>query len=116
MQYPDLYVRVLRDLRSGKTIKEASEALGDLVQACRETGKLGEITIKLKIKPDRGDTGQYFIEDQITTKVPEHPRGQTIMFGSPDNNLTRTDPRQQELELKSVDNNHTDELKTLGGQ
>ncbi len=115
MLHNDLYARVLRDLRAGRTLLEASEALGDLVNACRETGKMGEITLKLKIKPDRGDTGQYFLEDQLTVKTPEHPRGQTIMFGTPDNNLTRTDPRQQELTLKSVDDD-TSELKKVGEQ
>lgn len=98
----DLYIHTVNQLRSGKTAAELSEKLNTVVRACRDTQKVGEITLRLKVKPDKGDTGQYFIEDTVTAKTPEFERGKTIMWGTPEGNLQRTDPNQGELELRTV--------------
>lgn len=99
----DLFLETLRQLRSGRTQEELSEALNELVQCCRSTGKSGEIVLKIKINPDKGDSGQYFLNDEINIKKPKFERGRTIMYGTPEGNLQRTDPNQHELPLRSVD-------------
>lgn len=98
----DLFLETIRQLRSGRTQEEAAEKLAQLVQDCRHTGKKGTLTIKMTINPDKGDTGQYFIADEITVKAPKFERGNTLMWGTPDGNLQRTDPNQGELPLRSV--------------
>lgn len=103
----DLFLHTVSELRSGRTQQELSETLNDLVGKCRDTGKKGAITLKISIIPDKGDTGQYFLTDTITTKEPEFERGQTIMWGTPDGNLQRTDPSQGELNLRAVSEEQT---------
>ncbi|WP_041522967.1 hypothetical protein [Gilvimarinus agarilyticus] len=98
----DLFLETIKQLRSGKTQDELSEYVNQLVQDCRATGKMGTITLQIKIKPDTGDTGQYFLEDKITVKKPAFERGKTLMFGTPEGNLQRTDPNQGELPLRDV--------------
>ncbi len=98
----DLFLHTVSQLRGGRTQEELSKQLNEIVNACRDTGKVGEITLKIKVKPDRGDTGQYFLEDKVVQKLPEFERGKTLMFGTPDGNLQRTDPNQHELPLRSV--------------
>jgi len=98
----DLFNVTVSQLRNGRTQDELSEKLNEVVNACRETGKMGEITLKIKVKPDKGANGQYFLEDAITAKAPQADRGQTIMFGTPEGNLQRNDPRQAEMELRKV--------------
>ena len=98
----DLFTQVVNQLGSGKTQDELSKKMNELVQACRSTGKVGDLTLKIKVRPDKGDTGQYFLEDTVRLKLPEFERGKTLMFGTPEGNLQRTDPNQGELELKSV--------------
>lgn len=98
----DLFTHTVNQLRNGRTQEELSEKLNEVVNACRDTGKVGEITLKIKVYPDKGDTGQYFLKDDVTTKAPKPDRGQTIMFGTPEGNLQRNDPRQGDLPLKEV--------------
>ncbi|GEM_PF-722977 len=78
--------------------EEATDALNDLVHATTETGKAGELVIKIKMRPIGGKAGQMELEADVKTKLPQPTRGKTILFATPDNNLQRTDPRQQTLE------------------
>jgi len=99
----DLFTNTVNQLRSGRTQEELSKKLNEIVNACRDTGKVGELTLKIKVRPDKGDTGQYFLEDNVVVKLPEFERGKTLMFGTPEGNLQRTDPNQGELPLRSID-------------
>jgi len=98
---PDLWNATVAQLRSGTAQEELSEKLAAAVNAARDTGKQAEITLKLTVKPV-GD-GQYELRYKINDKLPEFERGATLMFGTPDGNLTRDDPNQQKLNLRSAD-------------
>jgi hypothetical protein len=98
---PDLFTHVLNQLRYGAAQEDLSEQLAHCVDRARETGKAAEITLKIKIKP-QGQSGQYILLDEIKVKAPEPVKEQTIMFGTPEGNLTREDPRQQKLPLRDV--------------
>lgn len=98
----DLFNATVAQLRNGSTQIEASELLHELVEACRETNKVGEITLKIKVRPD-GGTGQFFLEDQVTINAPKSERGKTLFFGTPEGNLQREDPRQKKLPLRDVE-------------
>lgn len=92
---------VLGELRFGETLDELTSKMAELVAAVGNTQKVGEITIKLKLKPGAG--GSIEITDEIKAKIPELPKGSSLFFATPENNLVRNDPRQQALPLKSVD-------------
>jgi len=98
----DLFLETVRQLRSGKTQDELSQAVNELVNDCRNTGKAGELVLKIKINPDKGGNGQYFLSDEVVVKRPKYDRSKTLMFGTPEGNLQRTDPNQGELPLRSV--------------
>lgn len=98
----DLFLETVRHLRGGRTQEELSQKLAQLGQDCRATGKQGTLTLTIKVKPDKGDTGQYFFEDDVKTVEPKFDRGQTIFFGTPEGNFQRTDPNQSELPLRDV--------------
>lgn len=78
--------------------EEATEALNDLVHATTETGKAGSITLTIKMKPIGGKAGQMELDTDVKAKLPTPTKGRTILFTTPDNNLQRTDPRQQTLD------------------
>jgi hypothetical protein len=101
MANQELAVDTLKALRYGQAEAELSEAISEAVQAARDTGKQSVITMKITIKP-QGNSGQYFITDEISTKLPKLPKEQTIMFGTPEGNLLRDDPRQQKLPLRDL--------------
>ncbi|WP_339678275.1 hypothetical protein [uncultured Zhongshania sp.] len=108
---PDLALHVIKQLRSGRTLDDLNKAIAEAVDRSREIGKASEITLKIKIKPDKGQNGQYFLSDQIIKKMPEYDRGQTILFGTPEGNLQREDPAQQRLDLREVKQETQTELK-----
>jgi len=111
---PDLYLDTLRNLTFGQTAEDASKALAKCVQRSAETGKKSTITIKLTISPVGNRTGQIKIDDTITTKLPEVERGGSLVFSTPDGNLTRTNPKQGSMDLRAVDAPDTTTLKTAG--
>ena len=78
--------------------EEATDALNDLVHAVTETGKAGQITLSIKMKPIGGKAGQIELDTDVKTKLPQPTRGKALLFATPDNNLQRENPRQQTLD------------------
>lgn len=94
--------------------EEATEALNDLVHATTETGKAGSLTLTIKMKPIGGKAGQMELETDVKAKLPAPTKGKTILFTTPDNNLQRSDPRQQTLEgVRDVNQESTAQQQTL---
>lgn len=103
---------VLRDIRYGDSIDELSEKFGALVGAVTATQKAGEITYKIKLKPAGGDAIEVI--DSISVKMPELPRGSSVFFATPENNLVRNDPRQPALDgLRDVSSQPAAQLKDI---
>lgn len=95
------FLDTLREIEGGNLLDELSEIQHDLLGAIQSTNKEGEITIKLKYKPD--GHGQMFITAETKTKEPKFPRGKSLFFITSDNNLSRQDPRQSSLDLRRVE-------------
>lgn len=98
----DLYAFTLGQLRGGKTQEELSKELNQLIQDCRATNGKGEITLTIAVRPDKGDSGQYFLRPSIKTKSPQFAIGDTLFWGTTEGNLQRHDPAQGEFDLKVV--------------
>lgn len=96
----------LRTLRKGKTVIELDDAVTELIEKVKSTGRAGELTLKIKVKPvgKGGDVDQVNVEDDVVMKLPRFERGVTMFFVTDDNSLVRTDPRQGEIPgLRPVD-------------
>jgi hypothetical protein len=96
-----LFADVLRDMRGGQSHDELSEALQALVKQCCETGRAGEITYSLSIKPTKSAEAVE-ITDKIGLKEPRNERGSSLFFVSGTYDLTRNNPRQEKLDLREV--------------
>lgn len=91
----------LREIRFGECLDELTKEIGTLVAAVNNTGKAGSITLTIKLKPVGG--GAIEVSDDIKAKIPLLPKGSSVFFATPENNLVRNDPRQPQLEgLKDV--------------
>ncbi|MDH5857772.1 hypothetical protein [Lampropedia aestuarii] len=77
---------------------ELTDALNDMVHASTETGKLSELNLKIKMKPQGGTSGQVELDMDVKAKLPQPTRGKTLMFATPDNNLQRENPKQKTLD------------------
>ncbi len=88
---------VLRELSKGKTHDELSEAIWDLLQRVRDTGKAGSVSLTIKMKPLKEDSSVVVVEDDINLKLPDYPRLPSMFYADRQGNLSRTNPLQDEL-------------------
>lgn len=105
------FIDTLRDLEAGHLLDELSATQHSLVDAIRLAGKGGELTIKLTYKPD--GSGQMTIKADVKAKEPVLSRGTSLFFLTPEGNLTRKDPRQQEIPLRSVADESPEPLRQV---
>lgn len=106
--------RTLREMRNGQCVEELSEQLAGLVAAVRLTGRGGSLTFKLTVKPaSRGETVALMLTDDVNVKMPKAERPSNIFFANENNLLQRSDPRQKELELRSVTSPAVAELRSV---
>lgn len=103
----------LRDQRAGEMQEELAVELNRLVAAVTATGKKGKLVLTLTVAPLREATEQLVVEDDIVAKLPKMSKGATLYYGTPENNLSRRDPRQADLEFKSVPVREAPELKSV---
>jgi hypothetical protein len=103
------FVEFLHEQRRGATHVELSEALNKVTEAVVEHGKVGSITLTVKVKP--GGDGMVIVEDEIKAKAPEPGRAANIYYVDDDANLQREDPRQQRLPLREVGKEKVRDIK-----
>jgi hypothetical protein len=90
------FADTLTALRRGELVDELAEALNELTTACADTGKVGTLTVSIKLKP--GSAGQIEVTDEVKLKMPTPNKSSTLMFATPEGNLQRDDPRQMSIE------------------
>ncbi len=105
---------VLEDLNNGQTPTDLADALRNAVEAVKKTGKMATVTFSLKIKPgNRGAVEKVEIEDAIKCNLPSTDRAKSFFFIDKDNTLSRRDPNQPELDLKTLEQTGPVELKRV---
>ena len=103
---PDLFMHTVNNLLFGATSVELSEELNACVDAARLTGKQATLSLTLKIKPVGHNSGQYEIIDTVKASLPKYEKGKTLLFGTPEGNLQRENPRQPDISgLREADTN-----------
>lgn len=98
------FALTLQDIRDGRLNAEMTAKFNELIAAVAQTGKGGELTLKLKIKPASrgGDIDKITISDALDVKLPKPERGDDFFWLTDDNELSRNHPRQGNLELRDV--------------
>jgi hypothetical protein len=92
---------MLREHRNGITHDTLSDKLQELVAAVTQEQRAGKLVLTIGIKPmGKGDGLEVSAEVKITP--PKETPGVSIFFSSPECNLVRADPRQQNLELREI--------------
>ena len=86
---------VIKDMHRGIVAVDADAKLTELVAAVKEHGKVGTFTLRIDIKPKGNDEAD--ITAEITTKVPKPKPRPALFYLTDDNNLSRTDPTQDDL-------------------
>lgn len=94
------FADVVRDLAGGRIYEDLGTQLGETVSAVLETGKVGELSLKLTIKPN--SEGSVLVTAAVKQKIPEPTLGSTLFFATTTGSLLRNDPRQTEMQLREV--------------
>ncbi|MGW7196612.1 hypothetical protein [Streptomyces chryseus] len=99
------FAAFLQEQSGGQLHDELSTRLHELIEAVRETGKAGALTLKIDVKPIAGTDGRTLtVTDTIAAKLPKTERPKSIFFVTDDGNLSRSDPRQPVITgLREVD-------------
>lgn len=92
-----------REIRRGQFLEDCADSLQEVVAFVSEHGKAADLVIKIKVKPASKGNGAFVVADDIKANLPKLPAGETIFFGTPENNLVPNDPRQKPLDLKVAD-------------
>lgn len=109
---PKPFTDILGTLRYGTLNDELARELQALTLQCEKTGKPGTLNLKLTLKPGKG--GQIEVFDDITANAPKDDKASSIMFATPDGQLSRENPRQMSIEgLRTVDMS-TGEIRHVG--
>lgn len=88
---------VLRQLRNGLMLDDMADQMQELVNAVEATGKGGSLTLKLDVKPFAKHGGAMIVKDTIKLTAPKIESSGTVLFATPEGNLQRKDPRQDDL-------------------
>lgn len=107
------FADVIRELAGGKVYEDLTTQLGEVVTAVLETGKVGDLSLKLSIKPN--GEGSVRVLADVKHKVPTPAIGETLFFATTTGSLIRNDPRQSELPLRDVKAEQTPLKEAVNG-
>jgi hypothetical protein len=93
---PPDFAAFLATLNKGRSNRDLSEKLQQIVEAIEETGKQGSITYTIKIKPQKAG-GMVILTDEVRASVPRGERPESIAFIGPDFALLRNPVDQPSL-------------------
>ena len=100
------FAAFLQEQRGGGLHGELSAAISEIVAACIEHDKKGQLVLTIDVKPN-ADGATVTIADKIKATVPEANRGAAIWFVDGEGNLSRRNPAQPELPFVEVGKRET---------
>jgi hypothetical protein len=107
------FIDWLAEQRKGRTQNELTDALHNLIEACKDTGKKGSVTLTVSVKPEGGR--MVMISDKIDTKLPKPDRDSALFYVTDDNELSKDDPDQRRLPLQEVGETPAHDAKEVSG-
>lgn len=93
---PPDFAAFLAVLNKGRSNRDLSEKLQQLVEAIDDTGKQGTLTYKITIKPQKTE-GMVVVTDAVTANIPRGERPESVAFIGPGFELLRSPANQPTL-------------------
>lgn len=100
------FATFITEIDYGNVNAKFGEKLSKLIAAVNDTGRSGEMTVKIAVKKEGT---MAVVTASSTSKIPEHPLNGSMFFFGEGGSLHREDPRQLKLKnlekptLKTVD-------------
>lgn len=90
---------LLADINKGKAAAALTDEIHDALTAMADTGRPAVVMVTIKFEPDKkAPDERVYVTAAVTSKLPRLPERPSMFYLNDDNNLTRTDPRQEAFE------------------
>lgn len=103
------FLNTVSQLSRRQLMSELDDALAEVVSSVKTNGKPGTLKLSLTIKPRDADVSSVDVIEDVKVSLPSRKRMGSIFFTLDDGGLSRVDPAQQELNLRSVEGGKTEE-------
>lgn len=88
----------------GRTHAELTSQMHELIEAVLRTGKVGQLTLVIKVSPEDVENRRLSIVETIISKLPQRAAKKSVFWADDDNNLVRNDPSQLQFgDLRSAE-------------
>lgn len=94
----DAFFQALRDLDDGALLKLLDGSLAELVEACRETGGNGRLSLVVEVKKC-GRERMVKVKPKVSVSVPRDEPQERILYADESGRLCTEDPAQGLLDL-----------------
>lgn len=92
----------IKQIGNGYVDLEIGKALSEATAACLEHGKQAVVTVKFVIQQHNHKDGTVKILGDISSKLPKEKTEGSIVYVTPEGNLSVSDPAQINLNLQSI--------------
>jgi hypothetical protein len=91
------FTEILGFINRGALLEETTVCLAELVQAIRDTGKKGSITLVVDVEPFKGSDETLNVAGRVSVKLPKALAHASVMFTDAKGGLHRDDPNRPQL-------------------
>jgi len=91
------FVDMLIQYRQGRAVDLLTRDLAECVRAVDETGKAAELSIKIKVEPEKGGGAQKDLTITRKATLPRQDIPKAVFFSDDEGGLHRSDPNQSEM-------------------
>lgn len=89
----------ITETNRGRTHDELTLTLHDLVEAVRQHGRKGTLTLTISVAPlSKNDDSQFTVTEEIKVSAPKPDPRPSIYFADREGNLTTKDPQAMTFE------------------
>lgn len=88
---------VLGYVRGGHALRVAASKLAEVMLASKATGLVGELTLKIKVVPDKTDDRLLKLFPEVKAKIPQKGLAEGYVFIDGNGNISQEDPAQMDL-------------------
>jgi hypothetical protein len=99
----ETFVAAISGIDHGAVAGKADVLLMELVNAVREMGRKGSVTVVLEVRPYKGNSLNVEVAASVTAKLPQPEAPAGLFFVTEDGALTRDDPRYDRLFDTEID-------------
>jgi len=110
------FPQFLTELEDGQLGNDLIKQVQEIVAAMNDAAMngRGKSSAKLAIKVNfKLEGGVIEVAADYTATLPKAPRGRSIFWATPENNLSRRDPRQSTLALRDVTSGQAGTIRTV---